>query len=252
MSLALHQASVIRSGRAILGPVSFACEPGCFTALCGPNGAGKSTALALIAGSLRADEGEITIDGAPIASLRPPELARKRALVAQTSALSFPFHVHEVIEMGRTPHRATSTKARDAAAVSGAMEAMQIAGLGARNYLTLSGGERQRVNIARALAQLWDAPEQGGQRWLLLDEPTSALDLRHQIDLLELLRRLAREGWGIIAVLHDLHLVHEYADEVVLLRGGRVFASGPARAALTPETIQTAFGLAQPYALAPR
>ncbi|MEE4154757.1 MAG: heme ABC transporter ATP-binding protein [Erythrobacter sp.] len=252
MSLALRDVGVIRSGRAILDRASLSCEPGRFTAFCGPNGAGKTTALSLLSGSLAPDAGEVFIDGAPLSALKPLELARRRAVVAQSSSLGFPFHVHEIVEMGRTPHAAVSTRARDSEAVAAAMEAMEIAELGARNYLTLSGGERQRVNIARALAQLWEPPEPGGHRWLLLDEPTSALDLRHQIALFALLRRLAREGWGIVAVLHDLHLVLEHVDDVVLFRSARIFATGPARRVLTPDAVQAAFGLDEPYALAAR
>ncbi len=256
MSLALRDASVVRSGRAILDRASLTCAPGRFTAFCGPNGAGKTTALSLLGGSLAPDAGEVMIAEAPLAKLKPLELARMRAVVAQGSALSFPFHVHEVVEMGRTPHAASSTRARDSEAVAGAMEALEIGELGARNYLTLSGGEQQRVNIARALAQLWEprrpGAEIGGQRWLLLDEPTAALDLRHQIALFALLRRLAGEGWGIVAVLHDLHLVLEHVDDVVLFRSARVFAAGSARDVLKPSIIQEAYGLDQPYALAAR
>lgn len=252
MTLALHNASVIRSGRAILDGADVECQPGRFMAFCGPNGAGKTTALSLLAGSIGADKGNVTIDGAALTRLKSLDLARKRAVVAQSSALSFPFHVHEVVEMGRTPHIGVASCQSDLEAIVGAMEAMQISELGARNYLTLSGGERQRVNIARALAQIWDPPSKDGQRWLLLDEPTSALDLRHQIDLFALLRRLASEGWGIVAVLHDLHLVYEHADDVVLFQEGSVIAQGPVREVLTAQSVQAAFDLKNPYELAAR
>ncbi|MEE4350118.1 MAG: hypothetical protein V2J26_07810 [Pacificimonas sp.] len=87
------------------------------------------------------------------------------------------------------------------------------------------------------------------QRWLFLDEPTSALDLKHQIALIALLRCLASEGWGVVAVLHDLHLVHDHADDVVLFRDGRVAEAGSAKAVLTPKTVQVIFGLNAPYPL---
>lgn len=249
MSLVLGQASVIRSGTAVLEDVTLECRAGRFTALCGPNGAGKTTALSLMAGSLCPNRGNVRMDGASLSAMKPIDLARRRAVVAQASPLSFPFHVHEVVEMGRTPHWGHAGRRRDSAIVAAAMEEMELSELGARNYLTLSGGERQRVNIARALAQVWDEPETGGNRWLLLDEPTSALDLRHQIGLLALLRRLAGQGWGIVAVLHDLRLVHEHADEVALFREGRIMQQGEAHTVLSPATIQQAYGLDAPYAL---
>ena len=249
MSLTLSKASVIKSGRAILNNASIECLPGQFTALCGPNGAGKTTALSLLSGAIKADQGEVEINGEALLHLRPIELARQRAVVAQSSPLSFPFHVHEVVEMGRTPWTGITGKRRNSEIVVYAMAEMEIAQLGARNYLTLSGGERQRVNIARALAQLWDQAEGAEPRWLLLDEPTAALDLKHQIALLELLARLARDGWGVVAVLHDLHLVHQHADQVVLLKDGQVFDTGPAAEVLSPAKVQKAYELDKPYQL---
>ncbi|MEM6909780.1 MAG: heme ABC transporter ATP-binding protein [Pseudomonadota bacterium] len=250
MSLELKNASVVRAGKAILDQATLTCEPGRFIAFCGPNGAGKTTALSLLSGALRPDQGDALMEGASIRSWKPLELAQRRAVVAQSSPLSFPFHVHEVVEMGRTPWSGITGRRRNSEIVAAAMAEMELTELGARNYLTLSGGERQRVNIARVLAQLWDTSAEQGQRWLLLDEPTAALDLRHQISLLALLRRLAQQGWGVVAVLHDLHLVYEHADDVVLFRDGQVFASGGARDVLSPEAVQRVYRLEAPYALA--
>ena len=254
MSLVLDQATVVRGARAILREASVHCAAGRFTALCGPNGAGKTTALSLAAGTLAPDRGAAMIDGRNIADLRADDLARRRAVVAQASVLSFPFEAHEVVAMGRAPHHGRVTPARDHEIVAAAIDLMALAPLAARNFLTLSGGERQRVHIARALAQIWDPPktdvdEEAGARWLLLDEPTAALDLKHQIALMRLLKRLAREGWGVAAILHDLHLVRQYTDDVVLFRDGRVAGAGPVADTLTAGIVQDVFDLAEPYAL---
>lgn len=250
MSVELKQASVVRAGRAILDGATLSCAPGALTAFCGPNGAGKTTALSLMTGALKPDRGEILFEGRSLASYRADRLARQRAVVAQSSVLGFPFQVHEVVAMGRTPHHGRAAPGQDNRVIGEVMVAMEIAALAERNYLTLSGGERQRVNIARALAQVWDASEaEGGTRWLFLDEPTAALDLKHQIALVALLKQLARQGWGIIAVLHDLHLVHAHADRVALFKDGRVESIGDARTQLAPERIQDVFGLDAPYAL---
>lgn len=247
MTLALLNASVIRTGRAILDRVTLDCEPGQFTAFCGPNGAGKTTALSVLSGALSADEGAATLNDAALTSFTPIELARRRAVVSQSSPLSFPFQVHEVVTMGRSPWSGISGRSYDSEIVSLAMAEMELTEFGARNYLTLSGGERQRVNIARALAQLWGGSEAPDSRWLLLDEPSSALDLKHQIALFALLKRLARKGWGVIAVLHDLHLVREHADRVALFKDGGLFIHGTAKEVLSPKHIQTAFDLEYPY-----
>ena len=250
MTLALDKASVLRSGRAILSAASLVCAPGRFTALCGPNGAGKTTALSVMSGALRPEAGRATLDGRNVRSFAAADLARRRAVVSQTSLLSFPFQVHEVVAMGRAPHHGRTGLAHDRRIIAEAIGLLDLTALAERNFMTLSGGERQRVQIARALTQVWEAPEEGGVRWLLLDEPTSALDLKHQIDLMTLLKRLAGEGWGVAAVLHDLHLVRAHADDVVLFKGGAVLDAGPVADRLTAERVQEVFDLAEPYAMA--
>ena len=255
MTLSLENATVVRGRRAILDRADFACAAGTFTALCGPNGAGKTTALSVLSGAVRPDAGAAMLDGRNVRAVAPGVLARRRAVVSQSSMLSFPFQVHEVVAMGRAPHQGRSGLGDDRRIIGEAIGLLDLTELAERNFMTLSGGERQRVHIARALAQIWEAPDEAGpggegERWLLLDEPTAALDLKHQIKLMGLLRRLAGEGWGVAAVLHDLHLVRAYADEAVLFKGGAVAGAGPAGEQLTPERVQDIFDLDAPYAMA--
>ncbi len=247
MTLALKSASVLRGGRAILDNADVELKPGRFAALCGPNGAGKTTALSVMAGSLKPDAGSAELDGVALRSIRGDRLARRRAVVSQSPLLSFPFEVHEVVAMGRTPHHGISTPEHDQSVLAAVLERVDLLDLAERNYMTLSGGERQRVHIARALAQIWDRPTDDADRWLLLDEPTSALDLKHQISLMLLLRELAAGGWGVAAVLHDLHLVRAHADDVVLFKSGRVAGAGVSENVLTPTAIQSVFELDAPY-----
>jgi iron complex transport system ATP-binding protein len=249
MAYALERVSVLRGGRAILGAASLKARAGEFLALCGPNGAGKTTALSVMAGTLAPDEGTVTLDGVALAKQPPRALARRRAVLPQTPLLGFPFRVHEVVAMGRTPHEGRSTRAEDAEIVAAAMARTDVFHMAERNYLTLSGGEKQRVHLARMLAQLWTAPGDGADRWLLLDEPTAALDLKYQLRLIKLLSGLAADGWGVVAVLHDLALVRQHADRAVLFREGRVAADGPATDVLTTERIFEVFDLDEPLAL---
>lgn len=250
MTVELDQASVIRGRKPILNEAALICRPGEVTVLIGPNGAGKSTALQVMAGVTACDSGRCLFQGALIERLSRAELARRRGVVAQTSQLTFPFQVHEVIAMGRTPHYGYPRASNDEDVMHTVMEQMDIFELASRNYLTLSGGERQRVNIARVLAQLFDHPP-NEVPWLFLDEPTSALDLKHQIELMKLLEALAAKGWGLVVVLHDLRLVRDHADKVVLFREGRVVGAGPKSQWLTPQLIQQTFDLDDPYNLGP-
>jgi len=249
MSLVLSQGTVVRGGTAILRDADISVQSGEFLGICGPNGAGKSTALALLDGSGVPNSGHVSLDDKRLAALPRKDLARRRAVVPQRHHLSFPFHVHEVVAMGRAPHEGLTTQVRDAEICQQAMELLEVIPLADRNYLTLSGGERQRVMIARALAQVWEEPETGG-RYLLLDEPTAALDLKHQIALMRLLAKLASEGWAVLAVLHDLALVKRWCTSVVLMKDGTTVECGPPDHLLTPEKIAQIFDLDEPYQLA--
>jgi iron complex transport system ATP-binding protein len=256
MSLALQQACVTRAGRALLQALSLCFEPGVVTALCGPNGAGKTTALSLLGGTLSPDQGEVHLDGRSLQTWSLNTLAQRRALVSQHNPLNFPFQVHEVVAMGRMPYQGQTRRAQDAHVIEDCMDLLDLGPLARRNILTLSGGERQRVHVARALAQLWDTPTStpsstpaSTPAWLLLDEPTTALDLKYQLRLFEILTTLAQRGWGIVAVLHELHWVRKHAQLVVLFEQGRIVGDGSPQACLSPERVQQAYGLAQPYVI---
>lgn len=234
---------VLRMGtRQIIDGVSFTVRPGRVTALLGPNGAGKSTMISLFSGERRPDGGGVEIDGEKMERFDPLALARRRAVLLQHSSLDFDFTVAEVVALGRLPFGTTRDALDDEEACLAASRQSGIEGLRSRLYRTLSGGERQRVQFARALAQIWRrGSETHASRYLLLDEPTSALDLRHRRVLLESARRLADEGVGVLAVLHDLNLAADYADDVVLLDHGRVRVAGGKDDVLTQENLSACF-----------
>ena len=152
--------------------------------------------------------------------------------------MAFDFTAQEVVELGRYPHR--NQPGAEEAQIPG--EAMALTGvdhLAQRSINTLSGGERARAHLARALAQIWQAPADGAARWLLLDEPTAALDLAHQHHAMRLLRDWASQrGVGVVAVLHDLNLALRYADDVLVLGGAAGVSWGATQEVLQPELIQ--------------
>lgn len=224
--------------RQILRGVDVAVRPGSLTALIGPNGAGKSTALSLLAGDVAPSTGVAMLDGRPLADYSALALAQRRAVMRQGGDIAFAFTVAEVVAMGRAPHAAAGNPSADREAVAAALAAADLQGLGGRPVGLLSGGERQRVQFARALAQTIGLE---GRGYLLLDEPTASLDLRHQHDLLARARRAARQGLGVLAVLHDLNLAAAYADEVVVLHEGERVAGGPSADVLQPEILSGVF-----------
>lgn len=235
--------SVLAGRKRLLDGVSVAVTPGRVTALIGPNGAGKSTLISVLAGERRPDEGEIFFENARLDTRSSLDIARRRAVLLQESSLDFAFTAEEVIELGRLPFAGTEAQFDDRAAVAAAARMTGVGSFLARSYQTLSGGEKQRIQFARAIAQIW-RNRQGtdrSPRYLLLDEPTSALDLRHQRMVLDVARALADDGVGVIAAIHDLNLAAAYADDAVLLRGGRLVASGPVESVMTEAELGACF-----------
>lgn len=242
MSLVAHQLRVRAGGRELLAVDQFRLEAGRVHAVLGANGAGKTSLLRALSGELAASRDAVTIDGRRIADLSPLELARRRAVLPQHDALRFGFRVREVVRLGRQPW--SRAPARDAQVLDQVMDEADIRHLAERSYTSLSGGERRRVQFARVLAQLaGDGREHG--RYLLLDEPAAHLDLAHRDRMLAVARSRARElGIGVLIVLHDPTAAARWADDATLLRAGRVLASGPADAVLTPEALSETYGVA--------
>jgi len=204
----------------------------------GPNGSGKSTLIRTMSGLLKPSDGAVYIDGRRVHEMDIMEVARHMAVVSQEEGSHFEFTVLDVVLMGRTPHigRLRSETKRDVDIALEAMRDTNTLHLRDRLITELSGGERQRVMIARALTQQ--------PRFLLLDEPTSHLDINHQIEILTLIRRLAKErGLLVVVVLHDLSMATLVCDRLVLLKEGRVVAMGTPEEVITEQNIRDVFGV---------
>ncbi len=200
----------------------------------GPNGSGKTTLLRVLAGLRRPEGGTLTLDGHDLHGQRRRAIARRLAVVEQDTVAHTDLTVAQVVELGRTPFRGRfdALTAADHAIIDGALAQVDIIHLRERNWHSLSGGEKQRAQLARALAQ---QPQE-----ILLDEPTNHLDIRHQLELLELLRSL---NATCVIALHDLNLAARYCDHLVMLRNGQVAAAGPPEMVLTTHLLRTVFGV---------
>ncbi|MCF6470977.1 ABC transporter ATP-binding protein [Nonomuraea sp. MG754425] len=230
MRLDLSGVSVRLDDRPIVHEAGLRVDDGEFVALVGPNGCGKSTLMRTIYRALRPSAGLITVDGDDVHGLSWRESARRTAVVAQETPAELDFTVGEVVLMGRTPYRLEGQA--DAERCARALERVGLTDGADRVYATLSGGEKQRALIARALVQ--------ETRLLLLDEPTSHLDVRHQLEILHLVREL---GVATLAVLHDLNQAAAFCDRLYVMSAGRVLAGGPPGQVLTPELISEVYGV---------
>jgi len=231
------------AGKRLVDEADLEISPGRVVSIVGPNGAGKSTLLKLLSGEIHPTDGAILLEGRDLRDVAAGELARRRAVVSQSTVLSFPFTVLEVALLGAS---VPGFGMRDEAMVGLTVDAIETVGLKGfeeRIYTELSGGERQRVHIARALCQL-EAPvrPQGEAAALLLDEPTASLDFSHQSIVLGEARRQARLGRAVLVILHDLNLAAAYADEIVLMHRGKVMARGPAHEVLLDELLSEVYG----------
>lgn len=227
--------------RRVLQSIDLRARPGRLLALIGPNGAGKSSLLSLLAGLRRPSLGEVRLDGCALIDWSNHELAQRRAMLSQKVQLGFAFRVEEVVMLGRSAQGCATPRDADLRIVEAVMQATRTTHLGGRNYLELSGGEQQRVQLARVLAQVWDCRRVPA--WLLLDEPEAGLDIAHQHDLLQQAQALAHQGFGVVAVLHDLNLAARYADEVALLAQGRLLRHGDPTQVLDADVLSRVYGL---------
>lgn len=223
---------------AVLRGVKLALSPGEVVALLGPNASGKSTLLRVLLGQIPVDAGSVRWDGRDVALWSRRELAKRVAYLPQSPTADADHRVLDVLGLGRAPYwRAFGLEStRDAQVVREVAATLDLTDLLDRPMDGLSGGQRQRVFVGRCLAQEPAA--------LLLDEPTTFLDLRHQVELLQLLKRLARErGVAVLMASHDLNLAAAYADRAVLLDAGAVAAAGTPGEVLEPALLSRVYGL---------
>ncbi len=222
----------------LLKDISFEVKAGEILGIIGPNGAGKSTLLKIASGILEPQAGTITVMGQDIHQLTPSERAKRLAVVAQSINMPAAFTVWEVVLLGRTPYLdwLGNTSKNDEVIALNALEAVGIARYKDRYVDQLSGGEKQLLLLAKALTQQ--------AKVLYLDEPTANLDLKRQVEVLKHVRRLVHEEQtASLVVMHDLNLVAQYVDKILLLAGRGNSYLGSVDDVLTEETLSQSYGL---------
>ncbi|MHB0777066.1 ATP-binding cassette domain-containing protein [Halomonas sp. WWR20] len=234
----VNAASFEINGKKLLQPINASFLEGRVYGLIGHNGSGKSTLLKLLAQQQPATQGEVCLDGRPLATWGTREFARQVAYLPQHLPSAENLTGRELVAFGRYPwHGLLGRLTReDHVQIERAIALTHTQAFANRFVDTLSGGERQRVWLAMLLAQ--------GSRFLLLDEPLAALDVAHQVEVLELVRKLCRElGLGVIIVLHDVNMAARYCDHLVALHSGRLLAEGSPADMMRDVTLEAIYGI---------
>ena len=225
-------------GKVVAEELDFCMEKPEIISIIGPNGSGKSTVLKALGRLLKPTSGTVYLDGKNIHKMEPKAVARKISILPQTAMAPGDMTIYDLVCYGRMPHRGmlASQSDTDEEIIREAMESAGVYEMRHRNLAGLSGGERQRAWIAMALAQ---SPE-----ILLLDEPTTYLDIYHQLELMQLIRRLHEEkNIAVIMVLHDLNHAARFSERLVAVKKGHILADGPADEVFTEEMLGKLYGV---------
>ncbi|WP_458526838.1 ATP-binding cassette domain-containing protein [Onishia taeanensis] len=234
----VRAASFEVDGTPLLHPTDLALAPGQVVGLIGHNGSGKSTLLKLLARQQAPSQGAIHLDDTPLGEWDNRAFARRVAYLPQQLPPADDLTSRELVGFGRYPWQGLLGRPgrEDKAQIARALELTGTQAFASRRVDSLSGGERQRVWLAMMLAQ--------GSQYLMLDEPLAALDIAHQVEVLELIRRLCHElGLGVIIVVHDINMAARYCDHLIALHGGRVLAEGPPDTLMRESTLEAIYGL---------
>ena len=241
-SLEAKDISVSFGQNQVLRNVSFTVERGSVVGLVGPNGSGKSSLLRAVLGIIQSPTGCVLVDGKNAKDMTPRQRANHIAYAPQGAEMHWMLPVERLVSIGRTPHLAPWSKMTDEdwGVVEHALEVTGMLDLRHRIATTLSGGEKARALLARAIAV--------GAPYLLADEPVAALDPYHQLQVLDILSDMAKQGHGIVIVLHDLSLAQRYCDKIFLLHDARVLAQGTPQQVFTDERLEQAYKVRMAHA----
>ncbi|WP_426450247.1 ABC transporter ATP-binding protein [Paenibacillus sp. S-38] len=216
--------------------VSVNITPGKITSFIGPNGAGKSTLLSMMCRLLSKDGGEVFIEGREIGQWKSNDLAKKISILKQTNHINIRLTIRELVAFGRFPYSQGRLTPEDQRYITEAIDYMELGPMQDKFLDQLSGGQRQRAYLAMVLAQ--------DTEYILLDEPLNNLDMKHSVQIMKVLRRLADElGKTVVIVIHDINFASCYSDYIVALKDGRVVGDGVTEEIITSELLQEVYDM---------
>ncbi|KKK39281.1 iron ABC transporter ATP-binding protein [Mesobacillus campisalis] len=228
--------SKVYGNKNVINDVSVKIAKGKITSFIGPNGAGKSTLLSMISRLIAKDEGEIYIDGMDVTRCKSNELAKKISILKQSNNINIRLTVKELVSFGRFPYSQGRLTKEDRKFVAEAIRYMELEDIQHKYLDQLSGGQRQRAYIAMVIAQ--------DTEYVLLDEPLNNLDMKHSVQIMKVLRKLADElGKTVVIVIHDINFASCYSDYIVAMKDGRVIKEGTTDEIITPSVLNEVYDM---------
>ena len=233
MSVKIENISFEINNKKILNNISFEIQKGEILTFLGPNGSGKSTIIDILSGTKKKNKGKIFFDNTEIEKINIKTQALIRSTMAQSQQIFYDFSVKEIIELGWIQYE--KKKFQDS--LTKVSKECGISNLLDENFNNLSGGEQQRIHFARTLIQLYNNYKDKN-RYFFLDEPTANLDITHEINLIEIIKKKAKEGFGVLIALHDLNLAYSFSDKIALIKDGEIKYIGKPNEVLTENRLQ--------------
>jgi len=232
----LNKVSKNYGTKKVISEVSLPITEEKLTAFIGPNGAGKSTLLSMISRLISIDSGQIYLDHNEVKAWRSNELSKKLSILKQSNGVNLRITVRELVGFGRFPYSKGRMTAEDQDMIDYALEKLGLVEMADEMIDTLSGGQLQRAYIAMILAQ--------DTEYILLDEPLNNLDMNHAVQLMKTLRRLVEEEHKtILLVIHDINFAATYADEIVAMKNGAIFAHGTMEEMIQPHILNALYDM---------
>ena len=227
----------------ILRNINLEIIPGEILTIIGPNGAGKSSLIKIVSGDINPSEGEVQYGNTPLSQISLEKRSILRSVLSQSQNINFDFSVREIIEMGWINTKTSISNDNYMKLLSEVSKECFIENILNNKFKNLSGGEQKRVHLARTLFQLQNLHKFENNKYLILDEPLTNLDIFFEVKIMELIKKKARDGLGVLVILHDLNITKKFSDKVAILKEGELKFYGNTQSVLNSNNLSNVYGL---------
>lgn len=227
----------------ILRNINLEIIPGEILTIIGPNGAGKSSLIKIVSGDINPSEGEVQYGNTPLSQISLEKRSILRSVLSQSQNINFDFSVREIIEMGWINTKTSISNDNYMKLLSEVSKECFIENILNNKFKNLSGGEQKRVHLARTLFQLQNLHKFENNKYLILDEPLTNLDIFFEVKIMELIKKKARDGLGVLVILHDLNITQKFSDKVAILKEGELKFYGNTQSVLNSNNLSNVYGL---------